>query len=488
MQKLEKTAIFFIIGVALFQSWTAYVLPVRGDEAFLVLKGIKNSWTSLPYSGLGESVISIFSYFGENIFTLRVPSILFLSLSLGMIYKMAFNLGGSKTAWFSMISFAVLPSVSFAYTSITPNGLFIFFATSSIYSLYKGISDNSGKHYTAAMVSALAAFVTHASGIIFVFIPLLYLLFKREFLEDKKYMTNALIGLIIMSLVIVLNVVGYIDILHTYPVRDNDNYLKRLALLSLPFIPSILVVFILILKSGIFGKETVFFNILFFITNISALILISFIEYDIRNLAAFMIPSIILIGYIFAKSENFGKYVISGFIILMFVYSAVTSLYLKCKMVPSYISSTRIYETLKYPIDKVLNVGKAIYSTDPLFSSLIAINVNHRPEACTINSCSATSGVFVSNKRENDLEKYFDYVLESGTYRITSMESGIAQFYFYDVMGLKDNISVGKVNKIGLKDLLNNNDNFSKDTKALDNGTTNKKAVDNKTTDNISTK
>ena len=468
MIKLDKTVMFFIIGVALFQSWTAYVLPIRGDEAFLILKSTNNSWGTIPYVGLGESLISIFSYFGENVFTLRIPAIILLSLSLGLIYKMASALGGAKAGWFATITFAVIPSVSFAYTSVTPNGLFIFFAVASIYGWYRGLLEKSGKHYTAAMISSVAAFLTHASGIFFVFIPFLYLLVRRDLLEDKKFMVNALIGIILMALVIVVNLLGYIDVLHTYPVKDTDPMIKRLLLLSLSFFPSIIVIAHLFIRRNIFLKDTTFFNIMFFMTNIAALILISFMDYDMRNLGAFMVPSAILVGFIFSKSESVTKYLISAIIIGLFIYSAGTALYIKNTYVPSYIHGTRVFETLKYPIDKVLNVGKAVFSRDPLFSSIISIHVNHKPEACTIASCSSTSGVFISNKKEKNLDKYFDNVLESGTYRITSIDSGNAQFYFYDVMGIKENYSNKKFNnsnELFFNDEVLDNDSLNNDKK-----------------------
>ena len=136
MASTRRIAAFFIVLAAIYYCWNSYVLPVRGDEAYIYLKSIGLSWTTLAHTGLIEYILKGMDYFGSSSLQLRLPSIIFISLSAVIIYQLTLKISDIYGAWFSLVLFFVSPSVTYANMSMTPNALFIFCTSLYIYAFY----------------------------------------------------------------------------------------------------------------------------------------------------------------------------------------------------------------------------------------------------------------------------------------------------------------------------------------------------------------
>ena len=113
MTKTNRMAGFFIILAAIYYCWNAYVLPVRGDEAYLYLKSIGLSWTTLAPTGLFEYILKGMDFFGSSALQLRLPSIIFISFSALIVYELTLKISDTYGAWFSMVLFFVSPSITY---------------------------------------------------------------------------------------------------------------------------------------------------------------------------------------------------------------------------------------------------------------------------------------------------------------------------------------------------------------------------------------
>ena len=187
MSKTNRMAGFFIILAAIYYCWNAYVIPVRGDEAYIYLKSIGLSWTTLAPTGLIEYILKGMDFFGSSALQLRLPSIIFISFSALIIYELTLKISDTYGAWFSLILFFVSPSVTYSYMSMTPNALLIFCFTAYIYAFYMITSgDKSLKYYIWLAVAVICAISVHFSGILLLLTHIAYSFIKKDTLSDKK--------------------------------------------------------------------------------------------------------------------------------------------------------------------------------------------------------------------------------------------------------------------------------------------------------------
>lgn len=438
MAKTDRMAGFFIILAAIYYCWNAYVLPVRGDEAYIYLKSLGLSWTTLAPTGLIEYILKGMDFLGSSALQLRLPSIIFISFSALIVYEFALKISDTYGAWFSMILFFVSPSITYSYMSMTPNALFIFCFASYIYSFYMITAgeDKSLKYYIWLAVSLICAISVDFSGILLLLNQLVYMIVKKDMILDKKYLSVTVISFISLIIFALCHYYGIFDLFYKYPVEPGDKYLYRVLLFVIIYLPIIFVIAVSILNKKVeytilplyiacivFAAGGIVFSIIF--------------NYDVRNLGALLIPAVILSGYyyeIYGYKITIG--IITAVLVLVSVYTNISS---KSLLTPRYMENTRVYESIRISMQNILGgYSNCIFSHDPELSSILSYNTYTYPEACTLKECDSISGVFVSKEKEKDLDKYFSEVKEANIYRFMSKKDGEVQFYFYQVNGLKN--------------------------------------------------
>ncbi len=437
MVKSDRMAGFFIIIAGIYYSWNAFVLPVRADEAFLFLKSIGSSWSTIGPTGLMEYIIQLSTYLEHSSLNLRMPSILFISISALIVFQFTYGLSGRHGAWFSLIIFFVSPPVTYAYMSATSSSLFILFSCIYIYSLY--VITNSEnvhiKYYIWASLSHIVLISTHFSGIIFIVLPFIYLIFQRKLIYNKAYMITAFLGIIYTAVFSLLHIFGLYELFYKYPLAITD---KKIYIYLLLFIVSLPVIYIIL----IFIKNKKIDNKVYFLF-ISALFLYAgsilfniFSTFDIRIMGAFLIPAVILSGYYY---EQFGYKILLGiFTTVLVLTSAYTNISKTSELTPRFMENTRQYESIRHSIQDFASFGESIYTYDAGFSSILVYNTFPFIEACTLYDCIGNSGVFVSQNKEDNLSKYFYNVKEVNIYRGMSVDrKKTFKLYFYRVEGLK---------------------------------------------------
>ena len=438
MAKTDRMAGFFIILAAIYYCWNAYVLPVRGDEAYIYLKSLGLSWTTLAPTGLIEYILKGMDFLGSSALQLRLPSIIFISFSALIVYEFALKISDTYGAWFSMILFFVSPSITYSYMSMTPNALFIFCFASYICSFYMITAgeDKSLKYYIWLAVSLICAISVDFSGILLLLNQLVYMIVKKDMVLDKKYLSVTVISFISLIIFALCHYYGIFDLFYKYPVEPGDKYLYRVLLFVIIYLPIIFVIAVSILNKKVeytilplyiacivFAAGGIVFSIIF--------------NYDVRNLGALLIPAVILSGYyyeIYGYKITIG--IITAVLVLVSVYTNISS---KSLLTPRYMENTRVYESIRISMQNILGgYSNCIFSHDPELSSILSYNTYTYPEACTLKECDSISGVFVSKEKEKDLDKYFSEVKEANIYRFMSKKDGEVQFYFYQVNGLKN--------------------------------------------------
>ncbi len=436
MNKTDRTAGFFIAIAGIYYAWNSFMTPIRADEAFLYLKSTGSSWGSISFTGLIEYILLIMNFLGDSVLNLRLPSIIFISLSMVIIFNLVYKISGRLGAWFSMMLFFVSLPVSYAYVSMTPNALYIFAAAVYIYSLYFIITEKNNhiKYYIWNTLSLIVIISTSVSGVIFVIFPFIYLIFQKELLKNKNFIILISAGILYFIIFWVLSYFGLFELTNKYPFYETA-LLYYYILLIITFLPLFYVIMVIVLQRQ--KEDKSFFLIisaLFFgLTCITASIIM---QWDIRNMGAFLIPSFILAGYFY---EKYNYNLLLGIIIVVTVlFSAYTSIAPHSKLTPKNMEYAKIYELNRFSMQELVTLGDKLFSKDTGFSSILAYNILIRPEACTIDHCSGDRGVYISTTKEDDMLSYFKEVKESKIYRLFSKKDGTLQLYLYNVKGIKD--------------------------------------------------
>lgn len=438
MTKTNRMAGFFIILAAIYYCWNAYVLPVRGDEAYLYLKSIGLSWTTLAPTGLIEYILKGMDFFGSSVLQLRLPSIIFISFSALIVYELTLKISDTYSAWFSMILFFVSPSITYSYMSMTPNALLIFCFASYVFSFYMTASGaKSIKYYIWLAVSIIFAISVDFSGILLLLNQIVYSFIKKDTLSDKKYLLVTALSAAALLIFVLCHYYGAFDLFYKYPVEPRNQFLYRFLFFIIIYLPVIFIIFATIRNKKIDNKVFPLFTAcIIFAAGGIVFSIVS--NYDVRNLGALLIPAVVLAGYyyeIYGYKITIG--IITAVLVLVSVYTNISS---KSLLTPSYMDNTRIYESIRMSMQSILgSYGNCIFSHDPELSSILSYNTFTYPEACTVDICESTSGVYVSKEKADGLEKYFEEVHEANIYRFMSIKDGEFKFYFYQVNGLKKN-------------------------------------------------
>lgn len=438
MIKTNRMAGFFIILAAIYYCWNAYVLPVRGDEAYLYLKSIGLSWTTLAPTGLIEYILKGMDFFGSSALQLRLPSIIFISFSALIIYELTLKISDTYGAWFSMILFFVSPSITYSYMSMTPNALLIFCFASYIYAFYMITAGNKSiRYYIWLAVSIICAISVDFSGILLLINHIVYSFIKKDILSDKIYLIVTALSAVSLVIFLLCNYYGIFDLFYKYPVEPRNQFIYRFVLFVIIYLPILFIVFATIRNKKIDDKVLPLFTACM-IFAIGGIIFSLVSDYDVRNLGALLIPAVVLSGYYY---EIYGYKITIGIIttvlVLVSVYTNISS---KSLLTPRYMDNTRVYESIRISMQSILgSYGNCIFSYDPELSSILSYNTFTYPEACTVEECDSVSGVFVSKEKEDNLGKYFEEVHEANIYRFMSIKDGEFKLYFYQVNGLKKN-------------------------------------------------
>ena len=440
MAKTDRLAGFFIILAGLYYAWNAFVLPVRADEAFIFLKSIGYSWQTIAPASLMEYLIKGATFLDNTSLNMRMPSIIFISLSALLLFQLTYNLSGRFGAWFSMVVFFVTPAVTYAYMSATSSSLFIFAAALFIYSMYMVQKEQEApiKYYVWASISQLLLISTHYAGILFIILPFIYLIFQKQLLKDKAFIIVSFLGLAYTAVLLILHFAGLYEFFYKYPIYVNDKKIFIYILLFIVYLPFLYII-VLYFRHKEVDKKIKFLFISAVFLCIGGILFSIYPCFDIRLSAAFIIPAIAIAGYCY---EFYGyKILLSIITVILVLTSAYTNISKSSELTPKYMENTRLYESIRLSMQDLVSFGDSIYSNYPGLSSVLVYNSFSFLEACTINQCKGVSGVFISHKKEENLDKYFHEVKEVNIYRAMSANrKDVIKLYFYRVGGLKTNI------------------------------------------------
>lgn len=459
MFKKDKFAAYFIIAVASFQCWYASVLPVRADEAYLFLKSSNLSWFNQAHPGVSGLITYYMSKIGDNIFILRLPSILMMSFAGAFVYKSAYSLGGKISGWAALIIYMLTPSVNLAYVSVTPAACFVLFASIGFFFWLQAFETDKPNYYVGAGAASSILVMCHWSGLfLFAFALIYILLCRRELLFTKNFLFASIFFIFCPLALIVAYFMGIPIIPGSVPFIFTESKSVLLALGFLSIFPIIYVI------AGMIGdrfktEEFRFLNISILLGIILFVCLNFLTDLDLRYLSGFFIPIFVLSGAYFVRKDN--KIFLGGVMALVALLSAYTKVAQKDGFyIPSGIKASAVYQAINTPLAKVLENSGAVFATNIPDASLYAFHTFLKPggyeeeptnlfllalkqqkkeeplkhpEACTIDECSQNNGAFIAENKENTPVGMFGKSDYYGIFRLTTPKEGTRVFHIYTV-------------------------------------------------------
>lgn len=458
MFKNDKLALYFILAFASFQCWYASVLPIGADEAYAFFKGTGKGWFSQSHPGIGVLGVYFVSHFSDDIFILRLPSIIMMSFAAGFIHKSAYILGGRIGGMAALLIFLFTPSVNLAYVSATPAASFILFSSIAFFFWLKVLETDRINYYIGAGTASGFLIMSHTAGFFLFAFALLYMvIFNRKKLISRNFLFACFFFIVCP---VALFIAGFLSISITpgnipFLFTESKSMLLLLALFGTP-----VVVYCLIRLIGDkFSNNKLVFLQLSFVGGILFLIAITCLSpIDVRYSPAFFIPCFILAGTYFTHNNDkvlFG--LIMTISVLLTVYVKIADY--KNLYLPSGLKTSSFYEAINIPIAKILGNSGAIFATDISQASLYSyyiklaedsiasgdvminmskpamgnLKVSKHPEPCLPDLCSQTKGVFVSETKDIDPKTLFSLVSNYSISRMVTPKDGAKSFNVYTV-------------------------------------------------------
>lgn len=149
--------------------------PALNDEAFNAWVSEAGILTSIEriaddaFPPFYNAVLSLWiQLFGNNIETLRIPSVIAGSLAVVTVFLTARQIGGVRTAWLAGLIFAVMPVQVYWSQIARPYGVFMIFSGLYILGTVKAVQEISSKRPNKAVsgpsVAATTAILIGGSG------------------------------------------------------------------------------------------------------------------------------------------------------------------------------------------------------------------------------------------------------------------------------------------------------------------------------------
>lgn len=155
---------------------------------------------------IGLLLAPLFILFGTNVYTIRIPTIIFAVLSIFFLYKLSFLITKSKkTALISSLLLAIIPW-HFHFSRFGVNAVSsVFFILAGFYYLLLGRTVK--KSFLIGMILFALSLYSYSSAMITspLFVISTILIFSRDYLKDKKTLLLGIILFLIISAPLAIN-------------------------------------------------------------------------------------------------------------------------------------------------------------------------------------------------------------------------------------------------------------------------------------------
>ena len=202
MQKLNlKIFSLLIIFLFLFRLYALKIMHIDlfFDEAYYWYWSKHLAWGYYSKPPFIALAIKIFTgIFGDNIYSVKIASNLFYSLSSIYVYLIGKELFNEKIAFLSGIAFITIPGISYLSEIISTDAFLVFFWSFTLYYFIKALKSDKWSYWILSGIGGGLGLLSKPTMIIFVLSVVFYLLIdsKQSFKNKKFYIAMILAAII----------------------------------------------------------------------------------------------------------------------------------------------------------------------------------------------------------------------------------------------------------------------------------------------------
>lgn len=307
----QKSAYFIIILLAFFSTLYNAYLPLHGDEAYYWMWSHHLQAGYYDHPPMIAYMIYLTNFISESEWGIRLVNVFSLSISALYIFKLAQEMFNSKIALNAVIIFSSVILVHAGYIITTPDSPLVLFYSLTLYYSYKAIFYGKTKDYALSGVLLGLMMLSKYTAILFVFMLLIFIVFKRrDILLNKNFYLAIALAFMVVSPMLYWNYQndwisfafqlghGSSDSLEIYPHLFFEFFGGQFGIFSPVFTA---VLFYFLLKERLFFRD----NKLFFLSLSVAVVLLFFFyksfytRMELNYSAPAYIGGAILSAYIF---------------------------------------------------------------------------------------------------------------------------------------------------------------------------------------------
>ena len=192
--------------VALLQAIYNGTLPLYVDEAYYWMWSRHLALSYFDHPPMIAWMIALATHFASNEFMVRLVSVVCLSLSAWVLYRLARKLYDGRTAGIALLIFLAIPVVQMGYMLATPDAPQILFWTLALYASHQAIFEEGKASYLATGVWIGLGLLSKYTAILFPASLLIFVLLRRpRILATWPAWAAMAVALLVFSPVLIWN-------------------------------------------------------------------------------------------------------------------------------------------------------------------------------------------------------------------------------------------------------------------------------------------
>lgn len=182
-----KRAVLIIIAAGLVQAAYNALLPIYVDEAYYWVWALRPEWSYYDHPAMTAWIIYPFTLLGDSEFTIRLSTVLCMSVTAWYLFKSSYETAGERAAFTVLFIFIFIPAVQMGYCFITPDSPLMMFWAMGMYYGFMALKYGKTKYFIIAGIACGLMMLSKYTGILFPVSLFIYLLvYRRDVFKDYR--------------------------------------------------------------------------------------------------------------------------------------------------------------------------------------------------------------------------------------------------------------------------------------------------------------
>lgn len=369
-----QKALIFLFVFSFLQALYNALLPIYLDEAYYWVWALRPEFSYYDHPGMVAWMIYPFTLISNNEFTIRLATVVAMSVTAWYLFKISLEAFDEKSAWYVFVIFVANPAVHMGYVFITPDSPLMMFWAAGLYYTFMAFKYGKTGYFIISGFLVGAMMLSKYAGVLFPVAVFMYILVcRRDVLKDYRLWISLLIAFLCLFPIFYWNYQhDFISIKFQYEHGTSDSWsfagwdFVLFVLGSLFVIPTPVFGYVFLkylwLKDYKHNKELLYFVFLAVVPMLFFFYKGIFKKMELNWIIPAFIASIVLIGYAIAKynMQRTFKYGI--------IFSIILVIVLKLAPVLPFPAHLNIAERLIGYKEAIVQLEKYIQKDDLIFS------------------------------------------------------------------------------------------------------------------------